>query len=218
MRGQAGPAHGTGEEEERRAGRLSDSHKVVKQIQRAGLQLTKRGFGPWARVFREPEGSKRRCVQLCIPAWNALDAREWDKKDDPQLPTMHPADLARYLGAYAERVMTPRGTAAVTGLELMTALRPPTRAEKDPATGEFQRAFNADALTAVYDVVECEVPDEHPVLKGKFARHHLRTPAEMLLEEPYDWCRQLTDEECTRRYLVAVDINMSFAAAANSSV
>ncbi|MEU6669284.1 helix-turn-helix transcriptional regulator [Streptomyces sp. NPDC046727] len=202
-------------EEERRAGRLADGHKVVRQLTRADWRLTQRGFGPWARIYRPAEGSQRRCVQLCIPSWNALDAREWDKKDDPVLPTMHPADLARYLGAYAERVMTPRGTAAVTGLELMTALRPPTRAEKDPATGDFQRAFNTDALTAVYDVVECEVPDEHPVLKGKFARHHLRTPAEMLMEEPYDWCRPLTDEECTRRYLVAVDINMSFAAAAN---
>ncbi|MFF4227464.1 telomere-associated protein Tap [Streptomyces abikoensis] len=205
-------------EEERRAGRLPDSHKVVKQLTKAKWQLTQRGFGPWARIYRPAEGSKRNCVQLCIPAWNALDAREWDKKDDPQLPTMHPADLARYLGTYAERVMTPRGTTAVTGLELMVALRPPTRAEKDEATGEFKRAFNADALTAVYDVVDCEVPDEHPQLKGKFARHHLRTPAEMLMEEPYDWCRPLTDDECMNPYLVAVDINMSFAAAANGLV
>ncbi|PNG23531.1 telomere-associated protein Tap [Streptomyces cahuitamycinicus] len=202
-------------EEERRHGRIADSHKVVKQIKRAGLQLTQRGFGPWARVYREPEGSKRRCVQLCILPWNALDAREWDKKDDPQLPTMHPADLARYLGLYAARVMTPRGTTATTGLELMVALRPPTRAEKDEATGEFKRAFNDDALTALYPVVECEVPDEHPVLKDRFARHHMRTPAQMLMEEPYDWCRPLTDEECANQYLVTVDINMSFAAAAN---
>lgn len=202
-------------DEERRHGRLPDSHKVVKQIGKAGLQLTQRGFGPWARVFRDPEGSRRRCVQLCILPWNALDAREWDRKDDPQLPTMHPANLARYLGLYAARVMTPRGTTATTGLELMVALRPPTRAEKDPATGEFKRAFNNDALTALHDVVECEVPDEHPLLKGKFARHHLRAPAEMLMEEPYDWCRPLTDEECVNQFLVTVDLNMSFAAAAN---
>ncbi|AEY86700.1 telomere-binding protein TapR2 [Streptomyces hygroscopicus subsp. jinggangensis 5008] len=128
---------------------------------------------------------------------------------------MHPADLARHLGLYAARVMTPRGSTATTGLELMTALRPPTRAEKDPDTGEFKRAFNDDALTQLYPVVECEVPDEHPILKGKFARHHLCTPAEMLMEEPYDWCRPLTDEECANPYLVVVDLNMSFAAAAN---
>ncbi|MGW3866947.1 helix-turn-helix domain-containing protein, partial [Streptomyces sp. NPDC005047] len=197
-------------DEERRAGRLPDGHKSVRQLARANWKLTRRGLGPWARIYRPAEGAKRNCVQLCVPAWNALDAREWDDRNAPRLPSMHPADLARYLGAYAQRVMTPRGTAAVTGLELMTALRPPTRAEKNPATGEFTRALNDDALTAVYDVVECEVPDEHPVLKGRFARHHLRTPAEMLMEEPYDWCRPLTDEECMRHYLVAVDVNMSF--------
>ncbi|MFB7258110.1 helix-turn-helix transcriptional regulator [Streptomyces nojiriensis] len=204
-------------EEERNASRLPAGHKVVKQIERAGLQMTQRGFGPWARIFRDPEGSRRRCVQLCVLPWNALDVREWGRKDDPQLlVTMHPADLVQYLGLYAARVMTPRGSTATTGLELMTALRPPTRAEKDEATGEFKPAFNDDAITARYEVVECEVPDEHPVLKGKFARHHLRTPAEMLMEEPYDWCRPLTDEECANPYLVCVDINMSFAAAANS--
>ncbi|WP_329266560.1 telomere-associated protein Tap [Streptomyces sp. NBC_01451] len=203
-------------DEDRRAGRLPDSHKVIKQIKKAELQLTQLGFGPWARIYRDPEGSRRRCVQVCIPSWNALDAREWDHKDDPQIPSMHPADLARYLGTYAQLVITPRGTASTTGLELMTALRPPTRAEKDETTGNFERAFNADALTAVYDVVECEVPDEHPVLKGRFERHHMRTPDQMLMEEPYDWCRPLTDDECRNPYLVAVDINMSFAAAANS--
>ncbi|MFG2979244.1 telomere-associated protein Tap [Streptomyces sp. NPDC048331] len=204
-------------EQERNAGRLPSGHKVVKQIEKAGLQMTQRGFGPWARLFRDPEGSRRRCVQLCVLPWNALDVREWGRKDNPELLlTMHPADLVQYLGLYAARVMTPRGSTATTGLELMTALRPPTRAEKDKATGEFKSALNADALTARYEVVECEVPDEHPILKGKFARHHLRTPAEMLMEEPYDWCRPLTDEECANPYLVCVDINMSFAAAANS--
>ncbi|MGY4966596.1 telomere-associated protein Tap [Streptomyces sp. 900105245] len=204
-------------EEERNASRLPAGHKVVKQIERAGLQMTQRGFGPWARIFRDPEGSRRRCIQLCVLPWNALDVREWGRKDNPELLlTMHPADLVQYLGLYAARVMTPRGSTATTGLELMTALRPPTRAEKDEATGEFKPAFNDDAITARYEVVECEVPDEHPILKGKFARHHMRTPAEMLMEEPYDWCRPLTDEECANPYLVVVDINMSFAAAANS--
>ncbi|MDI3101843.1 helix-turn-helix transcriptional regulator [Streptomyces sp. AN-3] len=201
--------------EERRAGRLAAGHKVLKQIARAGQQLTQRGLGAWARVYRDPEGSRRRCVQLCIPAWGALPVEEWDNKNAPQLPAMHAADLARFLGTYADRVMTPRGTTAVTGLELMTALRPPTRAQKDEATGEFRQAFNDDALTRLYDAVECEVPDEHPILKGKFARHHQRTPAEMLMEEPYSWCRPLTDDECMQPYLVAIDVNMAFAAAAN---
>ncbi|MGW7441278.1 telomere-associated protein Tap [Streptomyces sp. NPDC054849] len=204
--------------EERSAGRLNDRHKVIKQVERAGLELTKRGFGAWTRIFYRPEDGKRRCVQLCIPAWGALPTSEWDDKKDPQLPTMSAADLARFLGSYAERVITPRGFTATTGLALMTALRPPTRAEKDEETGTFERAFNADALTQVYPVVECEVPDEHPILKGKWPRHHQRTPDQMLMEEPFSWCRELTDDECLKPYLVGIDVNMAFAAAANSLV
>ncbi|RAJ42577.1 DNA-binding XRE family transcriptional regulator, partial [Streptomyces sp. KhCrAH-43] len=104
-------------EEERHAGRLPEGHKVIKQLTRADWQLTKRGFGPWARIYRPAKGSNRQCVQLCIPSWNALDPRFWGTAG--QLP---PAELARVLGVYASRVMTPRGSTAVTGLELMTAL------------------------------------------------------------------------------------------------
>ena len=46
-------------------------------------------------------------------------------------------------------------------------------------------------------------------------RFHLRGPAEMLMEEAYDWARPLTDAECLRRYLVGIDVNMAFAAGAN---
>lgn len=202
-------------EDERRAGRLAAGHKVLKQLERAEWQLTQRGLGPWARIFRPAEGARRNCVQLCVPSWNALDVREWDDRDAPRLPTMGAADLARFLGTYASRVMTPRGTTAVTGLELMTALHPPTMAVKDDRTGEWRGAPAPGALTAVYEHVPCEVPDGHPLLKGVYARHHQRTPAEMLMEESYDWCRPLTDEECMKPFVVGIDVNMAFAAAAN---
>ncbi|WP_127361660.1 helix-turn-helix domain-containing protein, partial [Actinacidiphila soli] len=112
------PLHLT--EEERLSGRLPEGHKVIKQLARADWQLTKRGFGPWARIYRPAQGSERMCVQLCIPGWDALDTRHWAGAG--QLPS---AELARLLGTYATRVMTPRGSTAVTGLELMTALHPP---------------------------------------------------------------------------------------------
>lgn len=202
-------------EDERRAGRLQAGHKVLGQLERAEWQLTQRGFGPWARIFRPAQGSRRNCVQLCIPSWNAFDAREWDDKDSPKLPTMDPADLARFLGTYATRVMTPRGTTAVTGLELMTALHPPTRAVKDEQSGEWRSAPAPGALTDVYEPVPCEVPDGHPVLKGMYARFHQRTPDQVLMEESYDWCRPLTDAECMNQFVVGIDVNMAFAAAAN---
>ncbi|MFE0514898.1 telomere-associated protein Tap [Streptomyces sp. NPDC058964] len=198
-------------DEERLAGRVPESHKVVRQLKKADWQLTKRGFGPWARIYRPAQGGRRSCVQLCIPAWHALDARHWG--DAAGLP---PAELARVLGAYATRVLTPRGSTAVTGLELMTALHPPTRAVKE-ADGQWVSAPNPGALTAVVDCAPCEAPDGHPLL-AHLPRFHQRTPSEVLREEAYDWARPLTDEECMRPYLVGIDVNMAFAAAANRTV
>lgn len=201
-------------EEERIAGRIPEGHKVIKQLVRADWKLTKRGFGPWARIYRPAKGSDRQCVQLCIPSWTALDARFWDGA--AQLP---PAELARVLGVYATRVMTPRGSTAVTALELMTALHPPTHAVRDEETGVLRQAGTKTPGSLGSDPVDCapcEAPDGHPVLTAlDLPRFHVRGPAEKLFEEAYDWARPMTDAECTLRYLVGLDVNMAFAAGAN---
>ncbi|MEU0213957.1 helix-turn-helix domain-containing protein [Streptomyces sp. NPDC006265] len=200
-------------DEERLAGRIPEGHKVIKQLARAEWKLTKRGFGPWARIYRPATGSERACVQLCIPSWNALDTRHWGEAG--QLP---PAELARVLGVYASRVMTPRGSTAVTGLELMTALHPPTRATAPDENGKRHPEHNPGSLGK--DPIDsmkcapCEVPDGHPVLKD-LPRFHVRGPGEKLFEEAYDWARPMTDAECTLRHLVGIDVNMAFAAGAN---
>ncbi|MEU6772218.1 helix-turn-helix domain-containing protein [Streptomyces sp. NPDC046759] len=197
-------------DEERLAGRIPEGHKVVKQLLRADWQLTKRGFGPWARIYRPAQGSERTCVQLCIPSWNALDTRHWGEAG--QLP---PAELARILGVYAARVMTPRGSTAVTGLELMTALHPPTRASEPDADGRRHSEHNPGSLGRdPVDCAPCEAPDGHPLV-ADLPRFHVRGPGEKLFEEAYDWARPLTDDECLRRNLVGIDVNMAFAAGAN---
>ncbi|MGW3512417.1 telomere-associated protein Tap [Streptomyces sp. NPDC000994] len=197
-------------EEERLAGRLPEGHKVIKQLARAEWKLTKRGFGPWARIYRPAQGSERACVQLCIPSWHALDTRHWGEAG--QLP---PAELARVLGVYASRVMTPRGSTAVTGLELMTALHPATRASEPDADGKRHSEHNPGSLGKdPVDCAPCEAPDGHPLLKD-LPRFHVRGPAEKLFEEAYDWARPMTDAECTLRHLVGIDVNMAFAAGAN---
>ncbi|MFJ5841787.1 telomere-associated protein Tap [Streptomyces shenzhenensis] len=200
-------------DEERIAGRLPEDHKAVKQLARADWKLTKRGLGPWARIYRPARGSERACVQLCIPSWHALDTRHWGTA--AQLP---PAELARLLGVYASRVMTPRGSTAVTGLELMTALHPPTRASEPGADGRRHSEHNPGSLgTDPVDCAPCEAPDGHPLL-ADLPRFHVRGPAEKLFEEAYDWARPMTDAECTRRHLVGIDVNMAFAAGANGLV
>ncbi|MEU1852747.1 helix-turn-helix domain-containing protein [Streptomyces sp. NPDC019990] len=200
-------------DEERLAGRIPESHKVVKQLVRADWQLTKRGLGPWARIYRPARGSERSCVQLCVPSWHALDSRHWGAA--AQLP---PAELARVLGVYASRVMTPRGSTAVTGLELMTALHPPTRASEPDADGKRHSEHNPGSLGKdPVDCAPCEAPDGHPLL-ADLPRFHVRGPAEKLFEEAYDWARPMTDAECTLRHLVGIDVNMAFAAGANGLV
>ncbi|WP_322872278.1 telomere-associated protein Tap [Streptomyces goshikiensis] len=200
-------------DEERLAGRLPEGHKVAKQLARAEWKLTKRGLGPWARIYRPAQGTERACVQLCIPSWDALDTRHWN--DAAQLP---PAELARLLGTYAARVITPRGSTAVTGLELMTAFHPATRASEPDAVGRRHSEHNPGGLgTDPVDCAPCEAPDGHPLL-ADLPRFHQRTPAEMLMEEAYDWARPLTDDECLRRNLVGIDVNMAFAAGANGLV
>ncbi|MFF8531758.1 helix-turn-helix domain-containing protein [Streptomyces sp. SAS_267] len=197
-------------DDERLAGRIPENHKVVRQLVRAEWQLTKRGFGPWARIYRPAQGSDRQCVQLCIPSWHALGTRHWGEVG--QLP---PAELARVLGMFASRVMTPRGSTAVTGLELMTALHPPTRASDPDADGKRHPEHNPGSLGRdPVDPAPCEAPDGHPLLKD-LPRFHVRGPAEKLFEEAYDWARPLTDAECMQRHLVGIDVNMAFAAGAN---
>ncbi|MFJ8026032.1 telomere-associated protein Tap [Streptomyces sp. NPDC096311] len=190
--------------EARRSLRLPQDHPVVKQITKAKWQLTQRGFGPWARIYRPAKGNQRQCVQLAILSWDALDTRAWGDAAD-----LHPADLARVLGVYASRVITPRGSTAVSGLELMTATRPPTRAVKDDTTGEWMPGPNPGALTEPVDPAPPEAPLEHPVAQG--------WDGGFLDEEAYQWVRDpelLTGDECTLRYAVGLDINTAFLAAA----
>ncbi|MET9728357.1 telomere-associated protein Tap [Streptomyces zaomyceticus] len=182
---------------ERLAGRIPQSHKAVKQLTRRQWQPAEDGLGPWARIHRPGRDERGAYVQLCIPSWNALDARDWGTAG--QLP---PAELARLLGTYAHRLTTPRGPAAVTGLELMTALHPPA-----PGSGPGTLPPVGNPV----DPAPCEAPDGHPLLKDP---GHDRGPAEKLFEETYDWARPMTEAERARRNLVAMEVNMAAVAAA----
>lgn len=190
---------------ERRAQRLADDHPVIKQLAKAKWNLTQRGFGPWPRIYRPADSGRRQCVQLAILPWHALDTRAWAGAD--RLP---PAELAHALGVYASRVLTPRGSTAVTGLELMTALRPPTRAVKDDATGTWVPGHNPGSLgTRSVDPAPPEARPEHPVAQG--------WDGGFLDEEAYQWVRDpklLSDEECLLPHAVGLDINTAFLAAA----
>ncbi len=161
---------------QRRELRLEDDHPVVREVLTAGWQLTRRGLGPWARLYRPVHEGLRRCVQLAVLPWEALDPRTW-----PGLAELPPPVIAGALTDYARRVLTPRGSPAVSGLELMTSLRPPTRPVRD-RSGGWASAPNPGGLgTEAVDPAPPEAPAEHPVAQG--------WTGGFLDEEAYQWCR-----------------------------
>ncbi len=189
--------------EDRATLRLADSHPAVTALQQAGLRLTRRGFGPWPRVYRPVTDNKRASVQLAVTAWDALSNGGWN------LPPLSPADLARVLGTYTDRVLTPRGSTAVCGEELMTALRPPTRAHRDSPDSSWRSAPNPGALHRPLDPAPPEAPDTHPLAQG-------RPPEQAMEEEAWDWSREPSDhEQDTFAYVVGLDTNLAFVSAAS---
>ncbi|MFC9680386.1 telomere-associated protein Tap [Streptomyces sp. NPDC056948] len=193
--------------EDRRGLRLAEDHPVVKQVTRAKWKLTKRGFGPWARVYRPAQAHQRQCVQIAVLPWDALDERSW-----PGVTDLEPADIARVLGVYAQRVLTPRGSTAVSGLELMTALRPPTRAVQDRTTGQWSSGHNPGSLgTEPIDPAPPECVPEHPLVV------HRDWKGGFLDEEAYQWVRDvnlLTGDEVSLPWALGLDLNTAFLASA----
>ncbi|MFF7245965.1 telomere-associated protein Tap [Embleya sp. NPDC008237] len=192
---------------DRRNLRLPEDDALVKQVTKDGWRLTRRGFGPWTKVYRPlADGGRRQCVQFAFLGWDALDTRSWG--DAATLPA---PELAGLLGAYAARVVTPRGSTAVAGLALMTELRPPTQAVKDEAGGTWRSGPVAGSLTEVVDPAPPEAPDEHPVAQTRAA-------GEVLVEEAYDWHRPIHlvgDDEGNLEHAVGLDVNAAFLAAAS---
>ncbi|MFE3946208.1 telomere-associated protein Tap [Streptomyces sp. NPDC059118] len=189
--------------------RLPADHKVVKNLTKAGWELTKSGLGPWPRIFKRLEG-KRHCVQLFLTPWGALESRVWGKADD-----LSAHDLATMLGTYARLVITPRGTVAVTGEELMTSLRPPTKAEWSKEDGRYVSAKVSHTLHTVVDPAPCEAPDEHPVVVADYPEEGSRPVSEALDEEACIWVRPaelITETERTCTHVVALDVQVAFLA------
>ncbi|MER5549921.1 XRE family transcriptional regulator, partial [Streptomyces sp. NPDC002589] len=190
--------------------RLPTDHKVVKNLTKAGWELTKSGFGPWPRIFKRLDG-KRYCVQLFLTPWGALENRVWGKAGD-----LSAGELATMLGTYARLVITPRGTVAVTGEELMTSLRPPTKAEWSTDKGRYVSATVPHTLHTAVDPAPCEAPDEHPVVAADYPEEGSRPASEALDEEACIWVRPaelITDTERSCTHVAALDVQVAFLAA-----
>lgn len=185
--------------------RLPAEHPWCAAITADGWKFTHSGFGPWARIYQPVKDKQRRSVQLAVVAWGALSTGGWNPPID-----LTAGQLARWLGTYADRVLTPRGSTAVCGQELMTTLRPPTRPVHAPSGG-WKAGNNPGALWHPVDPAPPEAHDAHPLAQG-------RSPHDALDEEAWDWHRPLAADEAVFPHVVGLDINLAFVAAAGSLV
>jgi hypothetical protein len=74
--------------EQRRSLRLAEDHPVVKQVAKAKWQLTQRGFGPWARIYRKAQGRERQCVQLAILSWDTTTSTSITEEAESRMPSI----------------------------------------------------------------------------------------------------------------------------------
>jgi prevent-host-death family protein len=201
---------------------LEDGHEVLADLAEHGWKVPVRGgrpwFSAWPRIHRPieegtgPGKKKRRSVMLAVTSWGALTTGGWPLPVDADGHLAYTAGQVReFLAAYCSRVRTPVSSTASTGTQLMDDVRPPTRAWRDPGTGKIGPAWVKGAVHVAVDPAPPEVPKEHPLARG---RDH-DDPAQVLREEALNWWRQPTGDERALPFVVAVDVNCAFAAAAN---
>ncbi|MFD4020612.1 telomere-associated protein Tap [Streptomyces sindenensis] len=192
--------------DDRKRLRISDDHPAVKALDEAGWSMSRAGLNAWTFLYQN-----RKEVRVAVVPWGAFDAHmRWGSMDR----ITDPSTLAYTLGLYAERVMTPAGSTAGCGLALMEAVRPPSRLTYDRGTRRMRRIPVPGSLSAAVDPAPPEAIDEHP-LAAERTREESQSPEHVLNEEALAWYREPTEAEASAPYVVGLDINTAFLAAAN---
>ncbi|MEU5980274.1 type II toxin-antitoxin system prevent-host-death family antitoxin [Streptomyces sp. NPDC047315] len=215
---EAAAALGLPDREEGESRALPVDHQIITALTEHGWEMPQRGnkpwFSAWVRLFQRVERG-RRSVQLAILPWGALTTGGWPLPVDTE--TRRPAstvpEVVRFLRVYSDRVMTPVSSTAVTGQELMNALRPSTRAWRDASTGKVRSKWLEGSLHLPVDPAPPEATKDHPLA----AARDERDPGQVLQEEALKWWRLPTDEERELPFVVGLDTMMAFFAACNST-
>ncbi|MEV6358159.1 type II toxin-antitoxin system prevent-host-death family antitoxin [Streptomyces hydrogenans] len=214
----AAAALGLPDREEGESRALPVDHPIIADLTAHGWEMPQRGnkpwFSAWVRLFQRVDRG-RRSVQLAILPWGALTTGGWPLPVDPttRRPTSTVSEVVRFLHAYSDRVMTPVSSTAVTGQELMNALRPATRAWRDASTGKVRSKWLEGSLHLPTDPAPPEATKDHPLATNRDEHD----PAQTLQEEALKWWRLPTDEERELPFVVGLDTMMAFFAACNST-
>ncbi|MER5376256.1 DnaB-like helicase C-terminal domain-containing protein [Streptomyces sp. NPDC002553] len=197
---------------------LPVDHPIIADLTAHGWEVPQRGnkpwFSAWVRVFQRVERG-RRSIQLAVLPWGALTTGGWPLPIDREtrLPVSTTAEVVDFLRVYSERIMTPVSSTAATGQELMSALRPATRAWRDETTKKVRSKWLERSLHLAVDPAPPEATKDHPLAAGRDPKD----PAQFLQEEALKWWRLPTEEERALPYIVCLDTMMAFFAACNGT-
>ncbi|MFI6808914.1 DnaB-like helicase C-terminal domain-containing protein [Streptomyces luteogriseus] len=197
---------------------LPVDHPIIADLTAHGWEVPQRGnkpwFSAWVRVFQRIERG-RRSIQLAVLPWGALTSGGWPLPIDKEtrLPISTTAEVVDFLRLYSERIMTPVSSTAATGQELMSALRPATRAWRDETTKKVRSKWLEGSLHLAVDPAPPEATKDHPLAAGRDPKD----PAQFLQEEALKWWRLPTEEERALPYVVCLDTMMAFFAACNGT-
>lgn len=193
--------------DDRKRLRVPDDHPAIQAATEAGWRLSRAGLGAWSFLFKD-----RAEVRFAVLPWGAFaDHLRWGTMNEI---AADPLRLAYTLGMYAERVISPTGATAGCSLALMNAVRPPTKIQFERGTGRMRRVPVEGSLSAPVDPAPPEAIDEHPLAADR-TKEQAKDPAHVLNEEALDWFREPTEAEAAAPYVVGIDINTAFLAAAN---
>nr|WP_206313411.1 transcriptional regulator [Streptomyces coryli] len=193
--------------EDRRNLRLAKEHPAAEALAAAGWSASRAGLAPWTHLFRDRDE-----VHIGVVPWGGLgEMYRWGGFEEV---AADPPALAYALGVYAERVIPPSGSTAGCSVALMEAVRPPTRLVFDRGTKRRKRVPVETSLYQPMAPAPPEAPDEHPLAEGR-TREQAQDPAHVLFEEAYDCSRPPSQAEGELPYVVGLDINTAFLAAAN---
>ncbi|MEV4617030.1 hypothetical protein AB0K43_31195 [Kitasatospora sp. NPDC049258] len=195
--------------------------KLAKAAATVGMEVSEH-VGPAFHAFRRSgsAGGQKTSVRVVVAPWlgqgdgrqQATSALAVQLATAPD-GTVDGATFARRFRAFTTDLgVAPGATTAVTGMNLLEAVRPREEWVKNPATGEWSSFLREGALPKGDVSVPPAAGARHPA-----TRQLLAAGETVCEEEDYKWwARELTEQEAVRPWAVAVDVCASYLSVTDS--
>ena len=195
--------------------------KLAKAAATVGMEVSEH-VGPAFHAFRRAgsAGGQKTSVRVVVAPWlgqgdgrqQATSALAVQLATAPDGTVDGPTFARRFRAFTTDLGVAPGATTAVTGMNLLEAVRPREEWVKNPATGEWSSFLREGALPKGDVSVPPAAGARHPA-----TRQLLAAGGTVCEEEDYKWwARELTEQESVRPWAVAVDVCASYLSVTDS--